>query len=414
MKGSCLLAFSGDKITRKSRKKVYNNSLFILPGISFFLFHRATQQIIQNADHSKCKSQDNLFYLKTHKTGSTTLAEILYRYGDNRNLTFVLPKGHDNDFRWPERFHLSLTTPVHGEERKFLVSHTVYNEAPVHLLFPKSNSKYITILRHPINHFESVWGFYELTEILKLKNDIDPIQSFLRNPNTFVGLLSQHRQPADLDKLIRNPLMHDLGLDPRYFLNRNVVKQYIKYIEEEFDLVLINEYYDESLILLKNLLCWDLEDILYMKQRVRKTRASLNNEKKANILSWSRADFLLYKHFNSTLWRKIAEAGPKFDKDLQIFREKRKIVQESCLQELEKGKVEIYREEHYPNKHLQMCAQMAREIPRYLEYMKKRMEKKWEAVDQTSFEGNYNSPENIGDENRDFKYKAVLIPSDSP
>ena len=51
--------------------------------------------------------------------------------------------------------------------------------------------------------------------------------------------------------LIRNPSMYDLGLDPKYFENRNAVMGYINYIEEEFDLGLINEYYDESLILLK-------------------------------------------------------------------------------------------------------------------------------------------------------------------
>ena len=49
--------------------------------------------------------------------------------------------------------------------------------------------------------------------------------------------------------------MYDLGLDPKYVENRNAVMGYIIYIEEEFDLVLINEQYDESLILLKNGLC---------------------------------------------------------------------------------------------------------------------------------------------------------------
>jgi len=52
--------------------------------------------------------------------------------------------------------------------------------------------------------------------------------------------------------LIRNPSMYDLGLNPKYFENRKAVMGYINYIEEAFDLGLINEYYDESLILLKN------------------------------------------------------------------------------------------------------------------------------------------------------------------
>jgi len=49
--------------------------------------------------------------------------------------------------------------------------------------------------------------------------------------------------------------MYDLGLDPKYVENRNAVMGYINYIEEKFYLVLINEYYGESLILLKNGLC---------------------------------------------------------------------------------------------------------------------------------------------------------------
>jgi len=42
--------------------------------------------------------------------------------------------------------------------------------------------------------------------------------------------------------LVRNPSMYDLGLVPKYFENRNAVMGYINYIEEEFYLVLINEY----------------------------------------------------------------------------------------------------------------------------------------------------------------------------
>ena len=36
---------------------------------------------------------------------------------------------------------------------------------------------------------------------------------------------------------------------------------------KSFDLVLIAERFDESLLLLKDLLCWNFEDILYIKVR---------------------------------------------------------------------------------------------------------------------------------------------------
>ena len=285
----------------------------------------------------------------------------------------MLPKGKI-DFNWPRRFQLSSTMPLYAEKGKILCSHTRYNKGPANLLFPKSKSKYITILRHPVSQFESAFAYYKVAKILGLKDDSNPIQTFFGNAKALARRLKWR------DKLLKNPSIFDLGLDWKYFQNRTV-RRYIKFIEDEFDLVLISEYFDESLILLKHLFCWDFEDILYLKQKVRARRASLSDEIKAKILSWSQADLLFYNHFNKTLWRKISETGPRFYEDLQVFREMKKILEEACLPEIEKGKIVEDREEHYPNKYLQMCAQMSREIPRYLEYTKKQMQKKWEAVD---------------------------------
>ena len=44
--------------------------------------------------------------------------------------------------------------------------------------------------------------------------------------------------------------MFDFGFDQKYFKNRNTVMKLINHIEDEFDLLLINEHYDELLILL--------------------------------------------------------------------------------------------------------------------------------------------------------------------
>ena len=70
-----------------------------------------------------------------------------------------------------------VTKILPAEEGKILNVHIRYNKGPVNLLFPKRKSKYITILRHPINQFESTWGFYKFTwaEILGLENDNNPI-----------------------------------------------------------------------------------------------------------------------------------------------------------------------------------------------------------------------------------------------
>ena len=41
----------------------------------------------------------------------------------------------------------------------------------------------------------------------------------------------------------------------------------ILFYESEFDLVLLAERFDESLVVMKDVLCWDLQDIKYLKVR---------------------------------------------------------------------------------------------------------------------------------------------------
>ena len=40
-----------------------------------------------------------------------------------------------------------------------------------------------------------------------------------------------------------------------------------------FELVLLTDYFDESLIMMKHLLCWDWDDIIYVKFKMRISEA---------------------------------------------------------------------------------------------------------------------------------------------
>ena len=63
----------------------------------------------------------------------------------------------------------------------------------------------------------------------------------------------------------QNELLWDLGMDVSSINNDTAIRNKIKSYYKEFDLVLIAERFDESLIVMKNYLCWDMEDILYLK-----------------------------------------------------------------------------------------------------------------------------------------------------
>ena len=53
--------------------------------------------------HTKatCHPKSHIVFLKTHKTASSTILNVLYRYGDSRNLTFALPVNKHSQLFYP-------------------------------------------------------------------------------------------------------------------------------------------------------------------------------------------------------------------------------------------------------------------------------------------------------------------------
>ena len=75
--------------------------------------------------------------------------------------------------------------------------------------------------------------------------------------------------------------------------------------------VMITDYFDESMVLLKEELCWDTEDISYLKSNSRQfggtesVREWLGPEYSQKLLDWNKADWKLYQHFNQTFNKKV-------------------------------------------------------------------------------------------------------------
>ena len=154
------------------------------------------------------------------------------------------------------------------------------------------------------------------------------LENFLKSPSSFYGKVKSGIHA-------RNPMMFDLGFSQKYFQNYTAVTEYINFLNKEFDLVMIMEYYDESLILLKRLLCWEIDDILHVKvnERLDKEKASnLSDRVKENIKRWNKADVLLFTYFNATFWRKIEMEGSEFYEDLSAFRKRRLKLQQMCFE----------------------------------------------------------------------------------
>ena len=90
-----------------------------------------------------------------------------------------------------------------------------------------------------------------------------------------------------------------------------LVRRKIQEVEESFDLVMIAEHFSESLVLLKTVLCWDIDEVTNFKLNGRKdkNKSSLSNKTRNLLEEFLRADYLLYNHFYKIFQSKIEKFG---------------------------------------------------------------------------------------------------------
>ncbi|XP_078345768.1 galactose-3-O-sulfotransferase 2-like [Oculina patagonica] len=369
-------------------------------------------QISRLGSDGRCAPIRNVLFLKTHKTGSSTVANIFFRYGDSRGLSFVL--GSDPMIGWPRRFRLSHTLPRNGHRANFLCSHTRYNKKPMRLLFPKDISIYITILRNPVDQFESVFNYVEFGEVFGFGTDpTESITSFLRNGIPFKDITK-----ARSSVLARNPMMYDFGLDYQYYQNATAVRNYIAFLEKEFDLVMIMEYFEESMVLMKRLLCWEFDDLFHIKsnERQEKERAKMSDNLKENIKRWNKADMLLYEHFNRTFWRQIRMEGEGFYDDLKTFRQMNDEMNRKCfsgmtLQQVYAGKF-VKAPALNPNLTAELkekCERMTRKENSYLSHLKSKQSSKSAGYIQATLDDEGPDNKISWDVAQDFKYNPLPV-----
>ena len=276
--------------------------------------------------------RNKLAFIKTHKTGSTTLRQIVNIYGFYRNLSFILNKkdrsGHIRYLRITQKGLLPPIGVAEGDYDRYRHSydmcsvHYRYNRTLFNFVMKKS-TKYITILRNPVTQFESAFVYFGQARKTRGDTIEAKINNWMEKPN----------RKSRFNRL-NNHQIFDLGMPTKYFHNAMHVGKYIERLSGEFDLVLLMEYFDESLLLLRKLMCWSFEDILYLQQNVQQTKKKkmeLGNAVKRKIRKHNSADLRLYEYFNKSLWRKVKAYGPTFRTDLAYLRQRLKDVHDECV-----------------------------------------------------------------------------------
>ena len=283
--------------------------------------NETTKNIIstrKGGSNETCKPITKIVFIKTHKTGSTTMASIFERFGYRNRLIFALPRAK-HVFATNSYFSRKGVIPMPSVLAKshlhfdILDNHAIYHRPEMDKTVP--NATYITILRDPVAQLESAFGYYEMAKGMGISNHTNPFETFMHRPLHYYKNTSYNFKTRS-----RNAQLYDLGLiNTRLFDDKNAILRKIYSLDKELDLVLITEYFDESLILMKKLLCWSFDDILYISNGIRSKshRFRISDDLKGRIRQWNAGDVLLYNHFNRTLWQKIEDYGPSFQADFK-------------------------------------------------------------------------------------------------
>ena len=116
-------------------------------------------------------------------------------------------------------------------------------------------------------------------------------------------------------------------------MSQEYVEQAIVEMDSLFDIVLITEKIDEGLILLKDLLCWEYSDIVFIKKNSRNELYvnKLSEEQIKTIEKINKEDVMLYEHFLRKHESAVENYGrEKMAKEVAIVAELRQTITDEC------------------------------------------------------------------------------------
>ncbi|XP_026137511.1 galactose-3-O-sulfotransferase 2 [Carassius auratus] len=281
-----------------------------------------------------CQPKNHIVFLKTHKTASSTILNILYRYGESHNLTFALPLNMHSQLFYPAFFAAHFVEGVRTRSvKKFhiLCNHMRFSSQEVRKVMPK-DTFYFSILRNPVAMMESLFVYYKAIPAFRT---VKSLEDFLIHGGRSYNASVPNNHYA------RNILTFDFGLDNTAPVNDTELDrrstEVIAAIERDFPLILISEYFDESLVLLKHALCWTLDEVssFRLNSRSERSRRPLSAETTERIKEWNSLDWRLYQHFNNTFWKRIDSTlgRAKLQQEVELLRAKRRNLEQMCLQE---------------------------------------------------------------------------------
>ncbi|TRY58262.1 hypothetical protein DNTS_031031 [Danionella cerebrum] len=287
-----------------------------------------------------CHPHSHIMFLKTHKTASSTVLNLLYRFGEERGLQFALPLGYQ--FGYPLPFIAQRVKGYRGPqgvEFDIMGNHMRFNKPEVEKVMPP-DTFYFSILRDPVALAESSYAYYK--NVAPAFRRAKGLGDFADNPYKYYDPRLRNNHYA------RNLMWFDFGLDHTANFSLALAKRGVAAVRRNFNLILISEYFDQSMVLLRHALCWPLDAVvsfsLNARQQVSSGRVGwasktatpmvLSEKQRLKLREWNALDWHLYKVFNLTFWQEVDRFGhSRMETEVGLLRTKREVLTRICLRD---------------------------------------------------------------------------------
>ncbi|XP_078576886.1 galactose-3-O-sulfotransferase 2-like isoform X1 [Branchiostoma floridae x Branchiostoma japonicum] len=334
----CLSLLTMFMLVREHHKHDITNHLLPTAGNSAFKAAGKTglrqPEELRSSSSADCSPRINFVWIKVHKSGSSTTTPLFQQYAFFHNLTVMMPADGGPILSWPipprEGLYVKPRTGVYNA----LYQHSRYNKTWLEARFPPDTA-YLAIIREPFSHFKSCFNYYRVSHVLKTKKNQyipNPLRTFLENPWSFKTEALHYG--VRFDKT-RNAQAFDLGYPLEKADELDWTRRYIDQLEHDFLLVMVLEHLEESVVLLRRLMCWELQDVIiklstrnvrdYPFKHYQPTPAEMHTYRQ-----YSAVDFMMYQHFNQSLWRKIQAQDNDFFEEVRHYKSVRVKVGEFC------------------------------------------------------------------------------------
>ena len=241
----------------------------------------------------RTKPHNHVTFLKTHKCASSTIQNILMRYGLKNHLTFSLPPGGGNHIGWPRAFQPNMLRK--SKPPDIHCYHSTFS--PSLLTTMPADAINIAAVRDPLTQIRSEYIYYGFHSCSK---------------NSLVDLiLSERKQDTVCGLPFNNPVMLDMGMTYVAMGNHDEVEAYVKMLDSKFHLVIVVEYFYESIIVMRDMLGWSNLDVATFALNYRKEGSTSSaafgadlpdtDEFKEKLYSFLYADKQLYDHFRKKM-----------------------------------------------------------------------------------------------------------------